>query len=153
MNLVHGSDGPDAAKREIALYFRDDESVRTSRRSRRGSGRATKAKPQAAGSDQDESARGKVGSGIVVVFSICERMVSAGWYFGSDSSGNLAVDCPIQCDSTLIRFFRDLGEELFDRSGVIIEPEFGWRRELKFGPGSVEPFFVLCAGRKCPFRT
>jgi nucleoside-diphosphate kinase len=25
MNLVHGSDGPDAAKREIALYFRDDE--------------------------------------------------------------------------------------------------------------------------------
>jgi len=25
MNLVHGSDGPAAAKREIALYFRDDE--------------------------------------------------------------------------------------------------------------------------------
>ncbi len=25
MNLVHGSDGPDAANREIALYFRDDE--------------------------------------------------------------------------------------------------------------------------------
>ncbi len=25
MNLVHASDGPDAAKREIALYFRDDE--------------------------------------------------------------------------------------------------------------------------------
>jgi nucleoside-diphosphate kinase len=25
MNLVHGSDGPDAAQREIALYFRDDE--------------------------------------------------------------------------------------------------------------------------------
>jgi nucleoside-diphosphate kinase len=25
MNLVHGSDGPDSAKREIALYFRDDE--------------------------------------------------------------------------------------------------------------------------------
>ena len=25
MNLVHGSDGPDAAKREIALYFRDEE--------------------------------------------------------------------------------------------------------------------------------
>jgi nucleoside-diphosphate kinase len=25
MNLVHGSDGPDAAKREIALYFRDSE--------------------------------------------------------------------------------------------------------------------------------
>jgi nucleoside-diphosphate kinase len=25
MNLVHGSDGPDAAVREIALYFRDDE--------------------------------------------------------------------------------------------------------------------------------
>ena len=25
MNLVHGSDGPEAAKREIALYFRDDE--------------------------------------------------------------------------------------------------------------------------------
>jgi nucleoside-diphosphate kinase len=25
MNLVHGSDGPDAAKREIALYFRDNE--------------------------------------------------------------------------------------------------------------------------------
>ena len=25
MNLVHGSDGADAAKREIALYFRDDE--------------------------------------------------------------------------------------------------------------------------------
>lgn len=25
MNLVHGSDGPDAAAREIALYFRDDE--------------------------------------------------------------------------------------------------------------------------------
>jgi nucleoside-diphosphate kinase len=25
MNLVHGSDGPDAAKREIALYFRDGE--------------------------------------------------------------------------------------------------------------------------------
>lgn len=25
MNLVHGSDGPDAAAREIALYFRDNE--------------------------------------------------------------------------------------------------------------------------------
>jgi nucleoside-diphosphate kinase len=25
MNLVHGSDGPEAAAREIALYFRDDE--------------------------------------------------------------------------------------------------------------------------------
>ena len=25
MNLVHGSDGPDAAQREIALYFRDEE--------------------------------------------------------------------------------------------------------------------------------
>jgi nucleoside-diphosphate kinase len=25
MNLVHGSDGPDAAKREIAIYFRDSE--------------------------------------------------------------------------------------------------------------------------------
>jgi len=25
MNLVHGSDGPDAAAREIALYFREDE--------------------------------------------------------------------------------------------------------------------------------
>ena len=25
MNLVHASDGPEAAKREIALYFRDDE--------------------------------------------------------------------------------------------------------------------------------
>src|SRR3954449_12425372 len=25
MNLVHGSDGPDAAKREISLYFKDDE--------------------------------------------------------------------------------------------------------------------------------
>jgi nucleoside-diphosphate kinase len=25
MNLVHGSDGPEAAKREIALYFSDDE--------------------------------------------------------------------------------------------------------------------------------
>lgn len=25
MNLVHGSDGPDAAKREIALYFDDEE--------------------------------------------------------------------------------------------------------------------------------
>ena len=25
MNLVHGSDGPEAAKREIGLYFRDDE--------------------------------------------------------------------------------------------------------------------------------
>jgi nucleoside-diphosphate kinase len=25
MNLVHGSDGPEAAKREIDLYFRDDE--------------------------------------------------------------------------------------------------------------------------------
>src|SRR3954469_8616102 len=25
MNLVHGSDGPDSAKREIALYFRDEE--------------------------------------------------------------------------------------------------------------------------------
>jgi nucleoside-diphosphate kinase len=25
MNLVHGSDGPEAAKREIALYFKDDE--------------------------------------------------------------------------------------------------------------------------------
>jgi nucleoside-diphosphate kinase len=25
MNLVHGSDGPEAAKREIALYFRDEE--------------------------------------------------------------------------------------------------------------------------------
>ncbi len=25
MNLVHSSDGPDAAQREIALYFRDDE--------------------------------------------------------------------------------------------------------------------------------
>ena len=25
MNLVHASDGPDAAQREIALYFRDDE--------------------------------------------------------------------------------------------------------------------------------
>jgi nucleoside-diphosphate kinase len=25
MNLVHGSDGPEAAQREIALYFRDDE--------------------------------------------------------------------------------------------------------------------------------
>src|SRR5215213_2392974 len=25
MNLVHGSDGPDAAKREIELYFKDDE--------------------------------------------------------------------------------------------------------------------------------
>lgn len=27
MNLVHGSDGPDAAKREIALYFRENEIV------------------------------------------------------------------------------------------------------------------------------
>jgi nucleoside-diphosphate kinase len=25
MNLVHGSDGPEAAKREIAIYFRPDE--------------------------------------------------------------------------------------------------------------------------------
>lgn len=25
MNLVHGSDGPDAASREIGIYFRDDE--------------------------------------------------------------------------------------------------------------------------------
>jgi nucleoside-diphosphate kinase len=25
MNLVHGSDGPEAAAREIKLYFRDDE--------------------------------------------------------------------------------------------------------------------------------
>jgi nucleoside-diphosphate kinase len=25
MNLVHGSDGPDSAKREIALYFSDEE--------------------------------------------------------------------------------------------------------------------------------
>jgi nucleoside-diphosphate kinase len=25
MNLIHGSDGPDAAKREIALYFKPDE--------------------------------------------------------------------------------------------------------------------------------
>jgi nucleoside-diphosphate kinase len=25
MNLVHGSDGPDSAKREIALYFNDNE--------------------------------------------------------------------------------------------------------------------------------
>jgi nucleoside-diphosphate kinase len=25
MNLVHGSDGPEAAKREIALYFNDNE--------------------------------------------------------------------------------------------------------------------------------
>jgi nucleoside-diphosphate kinase len=25
MNLVHASDGPEAAAREIALYFRDDE--------------------------------------------------------------------------------------------------------------------------------
>jgi nucleoside-diphosphate kinase len=25
MNLVHGSDGPEAAKREIALYFKDEE--------------------------------------------------------------------------------------------------------------------------------
>ena len=25
MNLVHGSDGPEAAQREIAIYFRDDE--------------------------------------------------------------------------------------------------------------------------------
>jgi nucleoside-diphosphate kinase len=25
MNLVHGSDGPESAKREIALYFRDSE--------------------------------------------------------------------------------------------------------------------------------
>jgi nucleoside-diphosphate kinase len=25
MNLVHGSDGPDAAKREIGLYFKDEE--------------------------------------------------------------------------------------------------------------------------------
>ncbi|MCA9239050.1 MAG: nucleoside-diphosphate kinase [Planctomycetales bacterium] len=27
MNLVHGSDGPDAAKREIALYFKPEEIV------------------------------------------------------------------------------------------------------------------------------
>lgn len=27
MNLIHGSDGPDAAKREIATYFRDSEIV------------------------------------------------------------------------------------------------------------------------------
>jgi nucleoside-diphosphate kinase len=27
MNLVHGSDGPDAAQREIALYFRENEIV------------------------------------------------------------------------------------------------------------------------------
>ena len=27
MNLVHGSDSPDAAQREIAIYFRDDEIV------------------------------------------------------------------------------------------------------------------------------
>jgi nucleoside-diphosphate kinase len=27
MNLVHGSDGPEAAAREIALYFRDEEIV------------------------------------------------------------------------------------------------------------------------------
>lgn len=25
MNLIHGSDGPEAAKREIAIYFRDNE--------------------------------------------------------------------------------------------------------------------------------
>ena len=25
MNLVHASDGPDAAQREISLYFKDDE--------------------------------------------------------------------------------------------------------------------------------
>jgi nucleoside-diphosphate kinase len=25
MNLVHGSDGPEAAAREIALYFKDNE--------------------------------------------------------------------------------------------------------------------------------
>lgn len=25
MNLIHGSDGPDAAAREIAIYFKDDE--------------------------------------------------------------------------------------------------------------------------------
>jgi nucleoside-diphosphate kinase len=25
MNLVHASDGPDAAKREISLYFKSDE--------------------------------------------------------------------------------------------------------------------------------
>ena len=28
MNLVHASDGPDAAKREIGLYFRDSEICR-----------------------------------------------------------------------------------------------------------------------------
>ncbi|QDU89864.1 Nucleoside diphosphate kinase [Pirellulimonas nuda] len=27
MNLVHGSDGPDAAKREIALYFKPEELI------------------------------------------------------------------------------------------------------------------------------
>jgi nucleoside-diphosphate kinase len=27
MNLVHGSDGPEAAKREIGLYFRESEIV------------------------------------------------------------------------------------------------------------------------------
>ena len=25
MNLIHGSDGPEAAAREIAIYFRDEE--------------------------------------------------------------------------------------------------------------------------------
>ena len=28
MNLIHGSDGPDAAKREIATYFKDSEIVK-----------------------------------------------------------------------------------------------------------------------------
>jgi hypothetical protein len=27
MNLIHGSDGPEAAKREIATYFRENELV------------------------------------------------------------------------------------------------------------------------------
>jgi nucleoside-diphosphate kinase len=30
MNLIHGSDGPDAAKREIELYFRSEELFATS---------------------------------------------------------------------------------------------------------------------------
>jgi nucleoside-diphosphate kinase len=27
MNLIHGSDGPDSAKREISIYFRPEELV------------------------------------------------------------------------------------------------------------------------------
>jgi nucleoside-diphosphate kinase len=27
MNLIHGSDGPDAAKRELAIYFKPEELI------------------------------------------------------------------------------------------------------------------------------